>query len=254
MEDDNAVIKPQKPRTWPSCPHRTAVMVSSPADLKNIVAKAGLSDVKPHVFMNSRMYCDPGAPAKTCIAGPFIGSPYAVMLLETLVAWGIDRVILFGWCGSLCAEVGMGDIVIPESAFPGDGTSPHYCLQPGDAEKTSPSGQLNSLIIDQCREMDISCRVVPVWTTDGVFRETPDLINRYREKGAMAVEMETAALFAVGAYRCIDIAAVLAVSDEVHTLSWQTGFGSNRFKKSRKDAIELILAITRRLDLECSHE
>lgn len=252
MEKDTAVIKPANPKHWPSCPGKTAVMVSSPADLKDIVKQAGLSGVRPHVFLNSRMYCDPKTPAKACIVGPFTGAPYAVMLLETIVAWGIERVIFFGWCGSLCRDVGIGDMIIPAYALPGEGTSPHYCRSSEKSEKTLPSGELNSLIIDQCHEMNLSCHIGPVWTTDAVFRETPEIIEEYQEMGALAVEMETSALFAAGAFRCIDIAAVLTVSDELHSFSWKTGFGSNRFKQARKNAIELILAITGKLEEVCS--
>ncbi|MGM0403086.1 MAG: hypothetical protein ACQEQN_05175, partial [Thermodesulfobacteriota bacterium] len=144
MQKDSAVIKPLNPKNWPSCVNRTAVMVSSPADLKDIVKRAGLSNTTPHAFMNSRLYCNPHSPAHVCIAGPFIGAPYAVMLLETLVAWGIERLIVFGWCGSLCEDVGVGDVIIPLSAFPGDGTSPHYCINMDKEHNTVPSGELTS--------------------------------------------------------------------------------------------------------------
>ena len=33
--------------------------------------------------------------------GPFIGAPYAVVLLESLIAWGVREVVFFGWCGSV---------------------------------------------------------------------------------------------------------------------------------------------------------
>ena len=252
MKPDDAVIKPEKPKGWPACPNRTAVLVSSPADLKDIVKRAELSHTKPNVFLNSRMHCDPESPARACIAGPFIGAPYAVMLLESLVAWGIERVLLFGWCGAISPEVGVGDIIIPSSAFPGDGTTPNYSLSPEKPEETFPSAQLVSQLTHQCRRLKLTCRNAPVWTTDAVFRETPEIIEYYQEKGALAVEMETAAIFAAGAYRNIEVASVLAVSDELHTFTWQTGFGSNSFKKARQNAIELILSITRHLDRQCA--
>ncbi len=252
MDSDNAVIKPLNPKHWPPCVNRTAVMVSSPADLKDIVKRAGLSNTTPNAFLNSRMYCNPHSPANVCIAGPFTGAPYAVMLLETLVAWGIEKVIVFGWCGSVCEDVRFGDLVIPVSAFPGDGTSPHYCISAEKKYNTLPSGDLTSLVLSTCRKMAFACHEGPIWTMDAIFRETPEILRHYRENGALAVEMETAALFAASAYRCIEIAAVLAVSDEVHTFSWKTGFGSNVFKQARKNAIELILAVTEQLDNQCA--
>ncbi len=257
MKQDTAVIKPVNPGHWPSCPNRTAVMVSSPADMKDIVRRAGLSGVHPQVFMNSRMYCDSNSPSTICIAGPFTGAPYAAMLMEVLIAWGVERIIVFGWCGSVCGDVGIGDMIVPTSAFSGDGTSPHYCISKGaddavENRRILPSERLNAHILSKCRQMNLSCRNGPIWTMDAIFRETPEIISEYQDKGALAVEMEAAALFAVGAYRCVEVAAVLAVSDEVHSFSWKTGFGSNPFKETRKNAIELILAVTRELNQECA--
>lgn len=252
MNPDNAVIQPQTPKQWPACPNRTAVMVSSPADLKELVAQAGLSGTHPpHVLLNSRMYCAPQSGATVCIAGPFIGAPYAVMLLETMVAWGVERIIVFGWCGSVSPDVGVGDMIIPADAFAGDGTSPHYRSASDDSDITLPSSRLNAMLMDQCRKAGLSCKEGSIWTTDAVFRETPEIIEQYRDRGALAVEMETSALFSAAAWRGVEIAAVLAVSDEVHSFSWKTGFGSNAFKNARKNAIELILAIAGKLNQEC---
>ena len=251
MHSDNSVIQPQIPKQWPSCPNRTAVMVSSPADLKELVARAGLSGVHPHSFLNSRMYCASQSDGTVCIAGPFIGAPYAVMLLETMVAWGVERIIVFGWCGSVSPDAEVGDMIIPAAAFAGDGTSPHYRYDPDDSDKTFPSSRLNAMLMDHCRKAGLSCKEGSIWTTDAVFRETPEIIDQYRSRGALAVEMEISALFAAAAWRGVEIAAVLAVSDEVHSFSWKTGFGSNAFKNARKNAIELILAIAGKLNQEC---
>ena len=60
------------------------------------------------------------------ITGPFIGAPYAAMLLETLIAWGARRIIFLGWCGAVAEEVKIGDIILPTAALIDEGTSGHY--------------------------------------------------------------------------------------------------------------------------------
>ena len=62
------------------------------------------------------------------LAGPAPGAPYAVMVLEKLIALGVQTVVALGWCGSLKPEVRIGDLIIPESAHSEEGTSGHYPL------------------------------------------------------------------------------------------------------------------------------
>jgi len=47
------------------------------------------------------------------VVGPFVGAPYAAMLLETLIAWDVEKIIFFGWCGAISHDVKIGDIIIP---------------------------------------------------------------------------------------------------------------------------------------------
>ena len=54
-----------------------------------------------------------------------------------------------------------------------------------------------------------------IWSTDAVYRETVAGIQEARDKGAMAVDMETACVLAVATTLGIEAAAVLAIADEV---------------------------------------
>ena len=45
-----------------------------------------------------------------CFAGPYVGAPYGVMILESLIAKGAEKIIVLGWCGSLTQEISIGDI------------------------------------------------------------------------------------------------------------------------------------------------
>jgi nucleoside phosphorylase len=58
------------------------------------------------------------------------------------------------------------------------------------------------------------------WTTDAIFRETRSKIQARRAEGALVVEMETAALFAVGAFRNVLVAQLLYAGDNVGGDSW----------------------------------
>ena len=53
------------------------------------------------------------------------------------------------------------------------------------------------------------------WTTDAFYRETPKKIEKRRREGAIIVEMEAAALFAVAGFRNVQLGYLLAGSDDV---------------------------------------
>jgi purine-nucleoside phosphorylase len=80
-----------------------------------------------------------------------------------------------------------------------------------------------------------------VWTTDAPFRETVGKVTSYGEKGILAVDMETSALFTVANFRGIRMAVVLAVSDELSTLEWVHGFKEPRFKATREMLVQAAL-------------
>ena len=58
------------------------------------------------------------------------------------------------------------------------------------------------------------------WTTDGLYRETPDRVTRRRRQGCLTVEMEAAALFAVAAWRSISFGQILFAGDDLSGDEW----------------------------------
>jgi purine-nucleoside phosphorylase len=64
-------------------------------------------------------------------------------------------------------------------------------------------------------ESGIDLRLGPVWTTDGILRETRDKVERHHSLGCVGVDMETAALYTVASTMGIDAVAILVASDNV---------------------------------------
>jgi uridine phosphorylase len=177
------------------------------------------------------------------LVAPAIGAPYAVAVLEKLIALGAEMVLALGWCGSLHTQAPIGTVIIPEAAVSGDGTSRYYFPEE-DCHNAHPEllahlwQFLEGAGLPLCRGR--------VWTTDAFYRETADLIRCQQAQGVLAVEMEMAALFAVGRFRQVPVAGLLVVSDELATLTWQPAYRSQelrqRFRESRHEAARLTLA------------
>ena len=173
------------------------------------------------------------------VAGPALGGPYAVMVLERLIALGARVILALGWCGSLQNHVKVGSLVIPTAAVSGDGASRHY-LPPG--AQPAPHPDLIRLLQDQLEGTDIPRHCGPVWTTDAFYRETPEQVRHYQALGVLGVDLELAALFAVGRFRQVAVAGLLAVSDELADLTWRPGFSTPAFRQGRREAARAVLA------------
>jgi purine-nucleoside phosphorylase len=58
------------------------------------------------------------------------------------------------------------------------------------------------------------------WTTDAIFRETPEKVARRREQGCISVEMEASAMFAVAMFRGAVYGQLLYAGDDVSAQTW----------------------------------
>lgn len=220
-----------------------AVMVSTVGDLNTICRMMDLSQDQSKPLFISRIYTTDSRISKVSLTGPFVGAPYAVMILETLIAGGVREVIFFGWCGAISPQVSIGDVLVPTSAIIDEGTSKHY-FNNGSFE-SGPSESLVKRIKAALRQRGLSYHEGRIWSTDAIFRETKGKVRQYQSKQVLAVEMEASALFTVGKYHHIDVGGVLVVSDELSTLKWQPGFKQDRFKQGRTAVCEVIKSLWR---------
>ena len=218
------------------------LMISCGPDFR-LAASFNKSSDKTHFFNSTLITCKDGDKG-TAIVGPFIGAPYAVMLMESMIVQGVKKVIVLGWCGAVTKDLQVGDLIIPTRSIVDEGTSRNYVQLNGDDPYVEPDESLCKLLADQAEKKDTSVQQVPIWTTDGVYRETQKKVSHFADHGALAVEMECSALFSVGQFRTIPVAALLVVSDSVASKDWDPGFRNKKFKTARKKAVEIVLSMT----------
>ena len=218
-----------------------ALMVMIPSELRFLAQKTG---AKKTAFSDMRLYDLYRAKGKSqssiTLAGPFIGAPHAVMGLEKLIALGAKRVLMLGWCGSLQPSLKIGDLVIPTHAVSEEGTSQHY---PTASKNPTSDSALNRTLETALKEKKTPFTKGPIWTTDAIYRETPEKVTAYQQQNILAVEMEISALLAVSSFRSVQLAALLVVSDELFELKWRPGFSNSRLKKGSRAAAELLLEV-----------
>jgi DeoD family purine-nucleoside phosphorylase len=133
-----------------------------------------------------------------------MGGPSAAIVLEELATLGLRRAVRVGTCGALAPELVLGDLVVAREAIAADGTS--------RALGAGARAAADSAISEALARAD-GPRAGTVVSTDLFYDPDPERNHRWRETGALAVEMEAATLFAVAQRRGLRVGAILAVSD-----------------------------------------
>lgn len=154
---------------------------------------------------------------RICITMPFSTAPGAAVTIEELHAMGCDEFIICGGAGSIKKDSKVGEIIIPVSAVRDEGTSYHY-LEP--SREVESHKATTDFVISALGKMGIPYTTGKTWTTDAIYRETPEMIELRREEGCITVEMETAAFFAVSKYYDIPLAQLLYAGDDVSGEKW----------------------------------
>lgn len=237
MTETDAIINPVKGKNAPSL-GSVAAMISSQADLDSLCAMTGMEDAYFKRVMMSKIYAGYDSTVNFSLAGPVVGAPYGVMLLETLIVWGAQNILFFGWCGSISPDVRIGDIIVPTGAFIDEGTSKHYNAD--ENKMAVPCPDFTEQIKTALKEKGLSFHEGPVWSTDAIYRETREKVEHFQSKRCLAVEMELSALFTVGKFRNANVGGLLVVSDELSSFTWCPGFKDPIFQESRMAVAEVI--------------
>ena len=135
--------------------------------------------------------------------------------------------------------------MLPATTVSTEGTSGHYPL--GD-QSADPDPGLQEVLRRLLEASDHRWQEGPVWSTDGFYRETAELVQAYQAQGVLGVDMEMAALFTVGRFRQVPVAGLLVVSDELASLTWKPGYRSDPFRRARDQAARLVLAAAAQWD------
>lgn len=239
-KDPNAaLIDPKRSKREEELP-RAGILIFTPQDLNLLFRCFKEKPSRSHrLFLVDVYTCMHGGTA-LALAGPMLGAPQAVMVLEKLIALGVREVIAIGWCGSLQPFVKIGDVVLPMGAVSEEGTSKHYPL---GALEPKPSELLLAPLREGLKRGGITIHEGRVWSIDAPYRETLGKVESYQRGGILGVDMETSALLTVARFRGIELAVALAVSDDLSSLSWVHGFREPAFHSTREKLASLTLDI-----------
>jgi AMP nucleosidase len=141
-----------------------------------------------------------------------MGSANAATIMDLLSAIQPKGVLFLGKCGGLKRKNAIGDLILPIAAIRGEGTSNDYLLPEVPA---MPSFSLQRAISSTIRDHGLDYWTGTVYTTNRRVWEHDEEFKLYlRKTRSMAIDMETATLFAAGFANKIPVGALLLVSDQ----------------------------------------
>jgi AMP nucleosidase len=141
-----------------------------------------------------------------------MGSANAATVMDLLSAISPKAVLFLGKCGGLKKKNQLGDLVLPIAAIRGEGTSNDYLLPEVPA---LPAFALQRAVSTMIRDLGHDYWTGTVYTTNRRVWEHDEAFKEYlRKLRCMAIDMETATVFAAGFANSIPAGALLLVSDQ----------------------------------------
>ncbi len=173
------------------------------------------------------------------IVGCAVGASFAVLVAEQLFADGCRFLLSVTSAGAIAERTPGSCFILIDRALRDEGTSAHY-LPPAGFVDADPG--LIAPVMAALSATPARVRRGTAWTTDAPFRETERAIARAHALGALAVEMEAAALYAFAAARG---RAVLCVAHVTNEMARKDGDFDKGEADGTTEALAIVAAATR---------
>jgi len=150
------------------------------------------------------------------IMGSGMGMPsIAIYSYELFNFYDVESIIRIGSAGAYADKLGLGDIVVAQAACTDSNFMSQYNL-PGTFAPIADFGLLESAV-KASREAGIPVHVGNVVSSDIFYNAASDANDRWKRMGVLAVEMETAALYANAIYAGKRALGMFTISDHIYT-------------------------------------
>ena len=211
-------------------------LVPGPRDRAAKLRRALGNPRKTLSFQDYEMHTGTLGPHRVTVGNGGRYSADTAITTELLCAGGVETLVRVGSCGSLQETVKLGDIVIATGAVRGDGASPRYVSEDFD---TLSHPRVAEALARAADSLGVPVHHGRVFTTDALFRETPELLSDLEQQQITAIDMVTATFLTVAQVKNARAGAILAVSDEC--LTGKLGFRDPSFLQAEERIMEIAL-------------
>lgn len=142
-----------------------------------------------------------------------MGGPSAAIVMEELIGLGARRMVRLGTAGSIVPDLAPGDFLCAAAAIPADGTSQTYLH--GEPHAPLADFEIVHAAVHDAKHAGVRLRVGLVATTDAYYDPGAGRAASWAERGALAVDMETATVLTIAPLRNVSAGSFLVVSNNV---------------------------------------
>lgn len=167
--------------------------------VRNMLAYTGFYQGEPVSIMGSGM----GMPSI---------SIYAHELFEY---YGVRRIVRVGTCGAILSDMQLGELVLATAAST-DSAMNRQRFSGWDFSAGADMPMLQA-VRDQAQASGLAVRVGEVFSTDFFYHPDAEFIEKVQQMGILALDMETAALYALARAHGARALTLLSVSDVIPT-------------------------------------
>jgi DeoD family purine-nucleoside phosphorylase len=140
-----------------------------------------------------------------------MGSASAAIYYSELIQLGAKRIVRVGTAGGLADGLRMADTVIAISATADDPIIGH--LTNGEPHAATATWSLVERSVELARASGATVYVGPIVSSGLFYDPREGLMQRWKDRGHLAVEMEAAVLYTLGAIHKIETLALVTISD-----------------------------------------
>jgi len=161
---------------------------------------------------------------------------------EVICSGGVKYVIRAGSCGAMDEKIAVGDIIFANGVLRGDGVTPYYVKEDF---KTNPDSDVLAKLEQAAKQAGTQSHTGAVWTTDALLRETREIVEEKRSKGAIAVDMVSSSLLTIAQLNNVKAGSILVVSDNL--ITGELGFINPKYYDGENQIIKIALETVRAL-------
>ena len=179
------------------------------------LAETALDDVRQvNAVRNMFAYTGAWRGRPVSIMGSGMGMPsISIYAHELFSEFGVERIVRVGTCGALREDIALGELVLATAAST-DSAMNRQRFAGWDYAAAGDFALLTALAA-AARAAGLTVHAGEVFSTDYFYHPDPDFVDRVSAMGVLALDMETAALYALARSLGKRAATVLTVSDVI---------------------------------------
>ena len=241
FKPENLLREARRQRSLPDEAVPAVCALDPDGDIVRALRSAGAARHAGWACYHTDMYVTEHLGLSIGVIGCAVGAPFAVLVAEQLFVSGCEFLVSITSAGQIAPVGPTPYFVLIDRALRDEGTSHHY-LPPSIF--AAANVELADLAFAGLMSLPIAIHRGTSWTTDAPYRETEDAIAAAKSRGALAVEMEAAALYAFALARGRSVLCFAHVTNQMARIEGD-------FEKGEADGARDSLALIAASALAC---